>query len=95
MRSTTPKRLALMRRLQSGHPVPASTPSGRPSSARDPQVADMTWVARRSSPGAGVTLALDAGAVVSTQSDLIERWVEWKASRQIHGQPPREAGSEA
>ncbi len=36
-----------------------------------------------------------AGAVVSVQDDLIERWVEWKASRQIHGQPPRAAGSEA
>lgn len=81
MRSTTHRRLALIRRLQSGHPVSASaqsdrsshaTPGAAPPTARpcplcggnrppvrvagalDPQVADVTWVARRPSPSADV-----------------------------------------
>lgn len=35
----------------------------------------------------------DAGALLETY-DLVERWSAWKASREIHGQPQRAAGSE-
>ena len=36
----------------------------------------------------------DAGALLEDH-DLVERWSAWKATRQIHGQPPREAASGA
>ena len=89
MRSVTRALLALMRRLQSGRPEPASALSGRPSDAisgaipptalscplcggsrppvrvagaLDPQVADVTWVALRPSPGADAPSAKSEGS---------------------------------